>query len=113
MKSSSRRETKRRFAPGQGNWVSNHRENRAQCEGVRDGLQVVKRGEMRWPEVDGWRKELHLDFELALAETNLPEQPDYEGANGFLIRARKQMASATERLWIEHQARILKQNGNS
>jgi len=38
------------------------------------------------------RKELHRDFERALAETKLPERPDYERANLFLIKARKEMA---------------------
>ena len=56
-------------------------------------LLAVKRGEMAWPEVDSWRKELHGDFECALAETKLPERPDYEAANGFLIKARWEMAS--------------------
>jgi len=49
---------------------------------------------MKWSEVDDWRKELHRDFERALAETKLPERPDYEKANVFLIKARRQMASA-------------------
>jgi hypothetical protein len=53
---------------------------------------AVKRGEVPWPEVDAWRKELHCDFEGALAETKLPERPDYEAANRFLIRARRDMA---------------------
>jgi len=61
-------------------------------EGHRERLLTVKRGEMKWAEVDQWRKELHRDFEKALAETKLPERPDYEKANGFLIRARKEMA---------------------
>jgi len=43
--------------------------------------------------VDAWRKELHRDFELALAETKLPERPDYEAANGLLIKARREMAN--------------------
>jgi len=60
---------------------------------VRDRLLVVNRGEMPWPEVDAWRKELHRDFELALAETKLPERPDYEAANGLLIKARREMAN--------------------
>ena len=42
-----------------------------------------------WAEVDAWRKELHRDFERALAETKLPERPDYEAANRFLIKARR------------------------
>ena len=57
----------------------------------------TKRGEALWAEVGGrvqtpWRKERHHDFERALAETKLPERPDYEAANGFLIRARREIA---------------------
>lgn len=57
----------------------------------RDRLLVVKRGEMPWADVDAWRQELHRDFERALAETKLPERPDYEAANRFLIKARREM----------------------
>jgi len=39
---------------------------------------IMNDGEMPWPEVDSWRRELHRDFERALAETRLPERPDYE-----------------------------------
>src|SRR5437773_4098080 len=62
-------------------------------EAHRDRLLVVKRGEMAWPEVDAWRKDLHRDFERAVAETKLPERPDYEAANRFLIKARREMAN--------------------
>ncbi len=55
----------------------------------RDRLLAVKRGELSWPDVDIWRKELHRDFEHALAQTKLPERPDYEAANQFLIKARR------------------------
>ena len=48
---------------------------------------------MSWDDVDAWRKELHADFERALAETKLPERPDYEAANRFLIKARREMAN--------------------
>lgn len=58
-------------------------------EAQRDRLLAVKRGEIEWPEVDAWRQELHRDFEHALAATKLPERPDYEAANGFLISARR------------------------
>ncbi len=61
----------------------------------RDRLLSVKRGEMTWAEVDAWRKELHHDFEHALAETKLPERPDYEEANRFLIKSRREMANRT------------------
>lgn len=55
----------------------------------RDQLLAVKRGELSWQEVDAWRKDLHHDFTRALRETQLPERPDYEAANRFLIRARR------------------------
>jgi len=61
-------------------------------EAHRDRLLAVKRGDTSWAEVDAWRKELHRDFERALAETQLPERPNYEKANNFLIRARRQQA---------------------
>ena len=61
-------------------------------EAHRDRLLAVKRGELPWTEVDAWRKDLHREFERALAETQLPERPDYEQANAFLIKARRQMA---------------------
>jgi hypothetical protein len=54
-------------------------------EAHRDRLLAVKGGEMPWAEVDTWRKELHRDFERALVEAKLPERPDYEAANRFLI----------------------------
>src|SRR5665213_1474764 len=59
----------------------------------REQLLAVKRGELPWAEVDAWRKELHRDFECALTETKLPELPDYEAANRFLIKARRDMAN--------------------
>jgi uncharacterized protein len=40
-----------------------------------------------------WRKELHRDFERALAEAKLPERPDCEAANRFLVKARREMAN--------------------
>ena len=64
-------------------------------EAHRERLLAVKRGELPWPEVDAWRMELHHDFERALAETKLPERPDYEAANRFLIKARQSMANAS------------------
>jgi hypothetical protein len=60
-------------------------------EAHRERLLTVKRGKMPWAEVDIWRKELHRDFELALGETKLPERPDYEAANRFLVKARREM----------------------
>jgi hypothetical protein len=53
----------------------------------------TKGGDVPWAGVDAWRKELHGDFERALAETKLLEHPNYEAANGFLIKARRERAS--------------------
>jgi uncharacterized protein len=63
-------------------------------EAHRDRLLAVKRGELPWPDVDAWRKDLHRDFERALAQTQLPERPDYEAANRFLLKARRQSAAS-------------------
>jgi uncharacterized protein len=59
----------------------------------RDRLLAVKRGEIPWPEVDAWRQELHHAFETALSTTKLPERPDYEKANEFLVKARRVTAT--------------------
>ena len=56
----------------------------------RDRLLAIRRGEMAWGEVEEWRKSLHREFDAALETTALPERPDYEQANAFLIKARRQ-----------------------
>lgn len=58
----------------------------------RDFLLAIKRGEMDWSEVNKLRLSLHKDFDAALARTKLPDRPDYERANSFLIEARRGMA---------------------
>lgn len=60
----------------------------------RDRLLAVKAGAVPWVEVDAWRHALHRDFEQALVETRLPERPDYETANRFLIKARRERVGA-------------------
>lgn len=57
----------------------------------RERLLSIKRGELDWREAGEWRLRLHKEFEKAFAETHLPERPDYEKANAFLIKARKSM----------------------
>jgi predicted nucleotidyltransferase len=66
-------------------------------EAQRERLLAVKSGQASWAEVEEWRKELHRDFEAALATTTLPERPDYESANRFLIEARRELANAKSR----------------
>lgn len=55
----------------------------------REQLLAIKRGEMPWEETEKWRLALHTDFDKALAATTLPDRPDYEKANAFLVKARR------------------------
>ncbi|MDR2863808.1 MAG: nucleotidyltransferase domain-containing protein [Puniceicoccales bacterium] len=60
---------------------------------LREKLLAVKHGEIPWPEVDTWRRELHNDFEEACTSSSLPERPDYAAANEFLITTRHNQAT--------------------
>lgn len=57
----------------------------------RAALLAIRRGELAWAEINEWRLQLHREFDAALTTTKLPERPDYEAANAFLIRARRSM----------------------
>ena len=58
----------------------------------RDRLLGIRRGELPWEEINAWRLSLHRDFDAAFAITDLPERPDYERVNAFLIKARRASA---------------------
>lgn len=60
----------------------------------RGRLLSIKRGEVAWPEVNEWRLALHKEFDRALEGTALPDRPDYEKANAFLVWARRSMVRA-------------------
>src|SRR5262249_48858208 len=55
----------------------------------RDRLLAIRRGDVPWDQVEQWRLSLHKELDEALTSTSLPEHPDYERANEFLIRARR------------------------
>lgn len=55
----------------------------------REDLLSIKHGEMPWERVDAWRLALHHEFEQAFQTTKLPERPDYDRVNAFLLRARR------------------------
>ncbi|MES2793495.1 MAG: nucleotidyltransferase domain-containing protein [Planctomycetota bacterium] len=55
----------------------------------RDQLLEIKAGLLAWDDIDRWRLQLHREFEAAADTTSLPERPDYEAANRFLITARR------------------------
>lgn len=55
----------------------------------REKLLAVKSGHLTWEAAGAWREELHRDFERAFAETSLPERPDHDAAQDWLIGARR------------------------
>ena len=57
----------------------------------REQLLAIKRQELDWTETNRWRVSLHKDIDRAFAKSKLPERPDYEAANQFLIKARRLM----------------------
>ena len=59
----------------------------------RDRLLAIRKGDISWEEVERWRLALHKELDRALGSTSLPEHPDYQLANDFLIRARRVAAS--------------------
>ncbi|HLJ44553.1 MAG TPA: nucleotidyltransferase domain-containing protein [Bryobacteraceae bacterium] len=61
----------------------------------RDRLLAIRRGEVPWLDVEQWRLALHHELDDALNATKLPEYPDYEQANSFLVHARR-VASSPE-----------------
>jgi predicted nucleotidyltransferase len=60
-------------------------------ESHRDELMAIRRGELSWMEIDRWRIALQRELEDAMATTKLPDRPDAERADAFLIRARRSM----------------------
>lgn len=62
----------------------------------RDQLLAIKQGDMPWDETEKWRLSLHREFDKALEQTTLPERPDYEKANAYLLKARR--AALSEKL---------------
>jgi predicted nucleotidyltransferase len=54
-------------------------------------LLAIKRGDVACEQVNAWRLELHRQFDAAFVATHLPERPDYDRVNAFLLRARRSM----------------------
>jgi uncharacterized protein len=57
----------------------------------RDALLAIKYRQTSWEDVNDWRLRLHEEFDRAFQTTNLPERPDYDRVNAFLLRARRSM----------------------
>ncbi len=63
------------------------------AEDYRDRLFAIKYQQVSWDEVNQWRLSLHQEFDRTFSATHLPERPDYEKANAFLIQARQSMVN--------------------
>lgn len=68
-------------------------ELRVRLDEHRPALLDIKHGRTSWEDLDAWRRRLHRDFDDAFATTRLPERPDYDWANAFLLRARRSAAT--------------------
>lgn len=55
----------------------------------RELLLEIKAGQKSWDSINSWRLELHKEFDEAKQRSKLPERPDYQKANEFLIHARR------------------------
>ena len=55
----------------------------------REALLAIRREQMPWDEVNAWRLALHRELDAVFAATRLPNRPNYERANAFLIQARR------------------------
>ncbi|HNO79557.1 MAG TPA: nucleotidyltransferase domain-containing protein [Phycisphaerae bacterium] len=62
----------------------------------RSKLLAIRENDVTWEQVNIWRKELHAEFDVAFASTSLPDRPDYERTNDFLIRVRREMVNSDE-----------------
>jgi hypothetical protein len=62
-------------------------------EEQRDPLLAVRKGKVPWEDVEAWRLRLHAEFDAALESSHLPDRPDIERADRFLIKVRREMAS--------------------
>lgn len=60
----------------------------------RERLLAIKHGQMEWEEINAWRLQLHREFDQAFTTCQLPERPDFERINQFLLKARRSMVDA-------------------
>jgi predicted nucleotidyltransferase len=61
-------------------------EHRARLLEIRDGA-------LAWDELERWRHALHRELDEAYRLSKLPDRPDHEAANRFLIKARRSVVT--------------------
>ncbi len=62
-----------------------------QIDHHREALLNIKYKQTSWEDVNAWRLQLHEEFDRAFTQTQLPDRPDYDQANAFLLNARRTM----------------------
>jgi uncharacterized protein len=55
----------------------------------REKLLAIRRGQWNWQQLNAWRNQLQKEFDSALARTTLPDHPDVDRINSFLLKARR------------------------
>lgn len=55
----------------------------------RDELLAIRQEKRTWQAVNQWRLELHKEFDALYPVTQLPDRPDYDAVNAFLIKAHR------------------------
>jgi len=82
------------------------------AEEHRGRLLAIRRGDEPWESIDAWRISLHREFDAAYEATALPDRPDYERVNSFLIRARqRQVGKSDHKGGARRAARIAEAEG--
>lgn len=56
---------------------------------ARERLLQIRAGAIPWDEIEAWRHELHRTLDEAYRATRLPDRPDYDAVNAFLLKARR------------------------
>jgi len=72
-----------------GTHAMRERDIRVDVADHREELLAVRRGERTFDEVAARALQLNAHFEAAYSATALPEKPDFERVNAFLIAARR------------------------
>ena len=60
----------------------------------REELLAIRRNERTFDQIEARALDLDRIFQDAFARTSLPDRPDYDRANEFLIRARRAMVES-------------------
>ena len=60
---------------------------------ARERLLAIRAGAISWDEIEVWRHDLHRTLDEAYRATRLPDRPDYNAVDAFLLKARRSAVS--------------------